>query len=201
MVTLKPLIKYPHVNSEAYNPAFTLGREYNINKAKQLLEEAGYPNGFKTTIIAAPSGDSNMPIAIQADLAKVGIQAEIESPQIGRFITYMGPGTWPENAVLLMDMQTVGVNYLGVLQSAFSKIGQSWLRPPELMQTYQAALSSPSPDVNLTRAVTDLMTKDVLLIPVSEGMSGIVSAPYVVTGYKERGTQREWNAEEAWVNK
>ena len=53
---------------------------YDPEKAKQLLAEAGYPNGFKTTL-ATPTGryqkDKELAIAIAADLAKVGVEAEV----------------------------------------------------------------------------------------------------------------------------
>ena len=53
---------------------------YDPQKAKQLLTEAGYPNGFKTTL-ATPNGryqkDKDIALAVAADLAKVGVQAEV----------------------------------------------------------------------------------------------------------------------------
>jgi peptide/nickel transport system substrate-binding protein len=59
----------------AYNPNI-VGQPYDPAKAKQLLAEAGYPNGFKTTIFTGSATD--MQLAIQDMLSKVGIQAEIQ---------------------------------------------------------------------------------------------------------------------------
>ncbi|AGF74788.1 ABC transporter, periplasmic oligopeptide-binding protein [Bartonella australis AUST/NH1] len=51
----------------------------DIAKAKQLLTEAGYPNGFETTILIAAAAQ-NLPIAqsIQDNAKKVGVHIKIE---------------------------------------------------------------------------------------------------------------------------
>ncbi len=52
--------------------------EANVQKAKELLTEAGYPNGFKAEIIICPIGDlDEMGEVLQAALASIGIEAEI----------------------------------------------------------------------------------------------------------------------------
>ncbi|WP_333870695.1 ABC transporter substrate-binding protein [Desulforamulus putei] len=58
--------------------------DYNPEKAKQLLAEAGYPNGFEVTYWVPESGSGMqqpvaMATAIQSDLAKVGIKVKIQT--------------------------------------------------------------------------------------------------------------------------
>jgi dipeptide transport system substrate-binding protein len=61
-------------------------------KAKQLLAEAGFPNGFTTTLWAMPVQRPYNPDArriaemMQADLAKVGVTANIVSYEWGEYI-------------------------------------------------------------------------------------------------------------------
>jgi peptide/nickel transport system substrate-binding protein len=57
-----------------YNPSVQ-GYPYNVAKAKQLLSEAGYPNGFSTNIYGMPQYDT-MVASIQAYFAAVGIKGE-----------------------------------------------------------------------------------------------------------------------------
>jgi len=81
-------------------------QDYNYDpaKAKALLAEAGVPNGFKTKLWAMPVARPYMPQAkeiaqaIQQDLAKVGIQAEIVSYD---WATYIQKGQAGEHELYL----------------------------------------------------------------------------------------------------
>jgi peptide/nickel transport system substrate-binding protein len=76
----------------AYNPNIT-GYPYNPGKAKQLLSDAGYPNGFKTTIYMQSGQSQDMQIAVQSYLKDVGIQAEVQTlapPNIAQMMTTGG---------------------------------------------------------------------------------------------------------------
>jgi ABC-type transport system substrate-binding protein len=61
---------------------------YNPDLAKKLLAEAGYPNGFSVDFYV-PTGryinDKQLGEAIQAQLAKVGIKANLQSPEFGAY--------------------------------------------------------------------------------------------------------------------
>ncbi len=81
------------------------GYEYNVQKAKNLLKEAGYANGFKTNIWAMPVARPYNPNgrkvaeAMQADLAKVGIEVKIVSYDWG---TYLKKSSMGEHDMVLL---------------------------------------------------------------------------------------------------
>ncbi len=74
------------------------GYAYDPQKAKQLLAEAGYPDGFKTKLWAMPIARPYMPQpqriaeAIQADLKKVGIETDIVSFEWGTYLDKLSNG-------------------------------------------------------------------------------------------------------------
>jgi peptide/nickel transport system substrate-binding protein len=72
--------------------------EFDLDKAKKLLKEAGYPDGFKVDFWAPTDPRPYMPdgkkIAefIQADLAKIGVKAEIVSYDWQTYLERTGKG-------------------------------------------------------------------------------------------------------------
>ncbi len=56
----------------------------SLTKAKQLLKEAGYPNGFKCKIVCAP-GDADFLALIKEYFAKVNVTLEIQPIEISIF--------------------------------------------------------------------------------------------------------------------
>jgi peptide/nickel transport system substrate-binding protein len=78
---------------------------YNPEKARQLLKEAGYPDGFKTQIICDNTAfgvDASGPdfmLLIREYLLKVGIDMEVKPMDYSQFMTMAGKRTFPEMAV------------------------------------------------------------------------------------------------------
>ena len=70
---------FPGPDCAAYNPDFTLAPKYNLEKAKQLLDQAGYTGKprFKIDILPMGTGEKNQVAAFQNFLSEVDIQAEI----------------------------------------------------------------------------------------------------------------------------
>ena len=66
--------------------------EYNIEKAKQLLAEAGYPNGFETELWVQPvvrasnPNPRRMSEIIQADWEKIGVKAKLVTYEWGDYL-------------------------------------------------------------------------------------------------------------------
>lgn len=74
-----------------YNNSIT-GYEYNPQKARDLLADAGYPDGFTVTMWHMPVSRPYFPVpteiaeAIQADLAEVGIIVELFTEDWGTYL-------------------------------------------------------------------------------------------------------------------
>jgi peptide/nickel transport system substrate-binding protein len=65
--------------SPAWDASMDAG-EFSLDKARSLLAQAGYPNGFATTIQASSAQPENVTFdqAIQSDLAKIGVTLSID---------------------------------------------------------------------------------------------------------------------------
>ncbi|MFC1966553.1 ABC transporter substrate-binding protein, partial [Chloroflexota bacterium] len=60
---------------------------YNPKRAKELLAEAGYPNGFKTHLDTTMRRDDGMGEILQVYLADIGVDAELKVHEWGAFNT------------------------------------------------------------------------------------------------------------------
>jgi peptide/nickel transport system substrate-binding protein len=194
----------PALDNPAYNPNFTLARKYDPAKAKELLSQAGYPDGFKATLEPLPVGyDRNIPLAIQADLAAVGITVEVVIPPvIPKFIEDSNN----MHNVLLLEPIFGGSNWNSALEFAFNPkitpFSQNliWARTPEYTELFNKSTTAPKADVNLMRACADFLTKEASVIPMMCGGSGYAHANYVKGGgWYSRGG--DWSPEDTWLDK
>ena len=67
-------------------------RKYSPTKAKQLLAEAGYPNGFTYPLISDVRGRRDQLVAIQTYLKDVGINTTLDMADVPRFTGYSRDG-------------------------------------------------------------------------------------------------------------
>ena len=68
--------------------------EYNVEKAKELLKEAGYPDGFKMVMTTDESqARQDTAEIVQSQLAAIGIQVEIKSLERTTYIGEVCAGT------------------------------------------------------------------------------------------------------------
>ncbi|MEH6993892.1 glutathione ABC transporter substrate-binding protein [Neobacillus drentensis] len=67
--------------------------EYNLNEAKKLLAEAGYPNGFETTLLTMDAKERiNLAEVLQSQLKAIGVAVEIQVMENGAFVEQRNTG-------------------------------------------------------------------------------------------------------------
>lgn len=116
-----PLSQFCYSGSPWYDSSAE-AYDYNPEKAKELLKEAGYEDGFDTTFLVPTSGSGNMwPSVmnefIQKNLAEVGINVTIESLDWNTLITAMNTGFEGEYA----DVGAMNSSYYTLFPNVFKK--------------------------------------------------------------------------------
>lgn len=144
--------------------------EYNLELAKQMLAEAGYPNGFETKIYTK-SIDNDTATVFQAILAQLGIQATIvtldssalaamqEKDDIDGFIANRGASK--------MDFTN---NYIRLYSSEGIKNHGIMLRPAEFEEPLFAARAAKTIEekkANLQKASKALVQDYVMITPLT----------------------------------
>jgi len=100
------VLGYPYYNSRPLKDLYTpleelpefcqeLVKGGNVEKAKQLLAETAYPNGFKT-VIACGNNDVDILSIIREDLLEVGIDMEIKVYESGALMSVERGFGWQE---------------------------------------------------------------------------------------------------------
>lgn len=152
----------------------------NVEKAKQLLAEAGHPDGFEFTVLASPQFQQfpAIGLAIQSQLKNVGITMNVDQIEwtsflsrwrerdFESFISYQAGGSDPDDALYGYFRGESGTNAVGLNDERVNTLldqGRATVDRAERLKIYnelQQALDEQVPDLFLFTRTEYLAHRD-----------------------------------------
>jgi len=162
----------PPAFGSAHNPDIT-GYDYDPERARQLLAEAGYPDGVDVTFYVTEGGSGMLdPVpmgeAIQADLRAVGINASIQTYEWNSFLGEVNPGLQGKADMAQMAWMTADPDtlpFLTLRTNAWPDAGgfnSGYYSNPEVDRLLEAAQveTDPAERDRLYRAMQEIVVED-----------------------------------------
>jgi peptide/nickel transport system substrate-binding protein len=180
-----------------------VNRTYNIDKAKSLLADAGYPNGFTTKIYAdIASSDKDAVTAIQSYMAAIGIKAELNMLDFASYGNYRTKG-W-NNAVLagmvgfFANMNQAQDSYWAKTATYYPSVNKT----DDLQTLHLASLASKNYDPALYQKVTQYEYDNALFLPLWCGARGDAIKTFVKdSGFYSLSAWPGWKPHQIWLDK
>ncbi|MBN1191606.1 MAG: ABC transporter substrate-binding protein [Dehalococcoidales bacterium] len=181
---LEPCYQLPTRISTSYDPSY-VGREYNPEKSKQLLAEAGYPDGFSTELLPNPTFlNKDIWVSLQAQLTKAGIKTDLKFLEAARYNEYRNTGTW-KNAIIGDTLPAYGNMNQSFVQD-FAPGAEFFLSMnkarPDWVEAITASSTSTEYDAGLTMKAARVLYDNVSVVPVIECGQCFVYRSYVKGG-------------------
>jgi peptide/nickel transport system substrate-binding protein len=190
--------------SPPFNPSFNKdlpSRDYNPDKARELLAEAGYPNGCKVHIITI--GAEAEVLSVQQYLEDVGFEVELESVDNGKFWNYCMTG-W--TGMLNVGYAIGSDNFPSALKGYFgpaSVIDVSCKIPDEILTKVDQALLIQDPAE--AKKASDEIIKElydyVWMVPFySNAMGFVINTRCKDSGIESFSDWSQWSPENVWLD-
>lgn len=186
-----------------YDPDYP-AREYDPEKARQLVIDAGYPDGLDAKmLVRAGSDGNNMGTALKRYLDDVGIRIDLDMADPGRFFgTMFGDTPGPDLAVMYSgnDVSNYLVSYMRWFSTdPFANVSYLGHTVEQRKLDEQAKAI---PDVPGQKAMTEklvrYLTDNAMILPILYAPVVSVAAPYVHTDWLSRGAVC-WHSEDTWM--
>jgi peptide/nickel transport system substrate-binding protein len=190
-------------DTPTYNSAIP-NTVYDVNKAKQLLAEAGYANGFKITLYGSLAlTNRDTATAVQGYLSKIGIQMELNMMDHTTYTTVNNTG-WKNGFAAGAKALDGAINYaLNLNWSQNGVSNASMVKPDAFQDLLNAAVSSKSFDPALTQKAVKYMYDTEMYLPLYYTSRGEVMQPYVRgdNGFYSIHNWASWTPAKVWLDK
>jgi len=202
----KPLKSLPPEGEWGYEADYN-PRPYNPEKAKQLLTDAGYPNGLKAKLLIM-----NDPVTqeigqiLKQYLDKGGFQIDLDIADPGRFFGSVYGPTPSADADLHWWISGMDTNYLLTYMRWFSTMPFTNLAylghtdEQAQMDKKAQSLVDLKEQEKITKQVVRYLTDNALVVPVYISPAAVMLHPYVHSTQYTQGFIR-WQTEEVWMEK
>ncbi len=192
-------------DSWAFNPDI-VGYPYDPDKAIELLTEAGYPDGFETTIWANNRGATpQLATAYQGFLADIGITANLEVVDFSVYNEHVVNGTWDGIILFSSRVEADAALTMPRVLSANGLLFAKGLMHPDDMETLFATVRS-EPDfdtkVGMIHELQRLAFEEYAIInPIYISENLMAKYPYVQGDGLNTTHGSNWTPETTWLDK
>jgi peptide/nickel transport system substrate-binding protein len=189
----------PPPDNPAYNSALP-SRDFDVDKAKELLGLAGHPNGIDVTMIVM--GTSAKDLAIQEYLSDAGIRVTFDVVDNPKFWNYMMTG-WTG---MVSTGYAVGTNFPSWIKSYFPPTGifdVSVKIPDAIWAKLDPAMreSDPVKAKELSDEIIQMLFDDCTMVPVYSNAMGFVLNPKVQgSGIESYVDWSVWDPADTWLS-
>ncbi len=196
-----PAYQYAPPSSAAYDSSLPK-RTYDVTKAKQLLEAAGYKNGFEFNFLVTNDEPAkSVAQALQSQWAEIGVQANIQILESAKFEEYGRTG-W---SGLLYAAPTGPSSWHTTLQGVLDPNDKQYVsvdKPQAYIDLWNAAATSFEYDPAKEKALVKYIYENEMCIPVWNVVRAWVVQPYVKDGhFLEMASGFFWRADTIWLDK
>lgn len=204
---LTPLDQWASPDAVTYDTSLECF-SYNPDKARELLAEAGYPDGFDTTL-TTDAGNSDMFTAAANMLSDVGIRCEInlvdESAQVNLYSTGTWTGIMGHFASISPDLGLYLGRHLDLNAAFYTKGIQ---HPDEAMDLLEAIRVAPTEEekIKLEHEMQKLIysAEDGIALfgrPLFIQNEPIFKYDYVKNDYRKVYHVATWSLADCWLDK